>query len=136
MPLASSALRFGSLTMTPTLWVFFGAQGALVLVAIRLCLMPIATARRGRHLIVASALAVPATFVISAASYLFGMLQSFESISDTDVLPADKAAVLASGISTTMDVMWLWIPFAVILVALLMAQVARHREAVQSRHLR
>jgi len=122
---------FGFITMTPALWTFFVAQTALLLVALRLCLVPVKTARRGRRLVIANTLAVPLTFAISALSYVAGMVESF---ADIDHLPpSERAAALASGISTTMNVMWLWFPFAVILGVLLAVQVARYRETAQSR---
>ena len=136
MSMASTVRLFGFISLTPMVWIFFGAQTALLLVALRLCLVPIKTARRGQRLILANALAIPLTFVISALSYAAGMLQTFNTIDNPEVLPGDKAAVLADGISSTIDLMWHWIPFAVILSGLLVAQIARHREAVQSRTLR
>jgi len=122
---------FGFISMTPVLWTFFVAQTALVLVSLRLCLVPIGNARRGRRLIIANTLAVPFTFAISALSYVAGMVESFAEIDHLP--PSEKAAVLANSISTTMNVMWLWLPFAVIHGVLLAVQVARYREAVQSR---
>lgn len=134
MSLASPVYHlFGFISMTPVLWIFFLAQAALVLVAFRLCLVPIKTARRGQRLILANTLAIPLTLVISALSYIAGMLQSFSVVSDADVPPSEKAALLASGITTTMNVAWLWIPFAILLGMLLAVQTARHREATQLR---
>ena len=61
------------------------------------------------------------------------MLESFSVVGDADVPPSEKAAILASGITTTMNVAWLWIPFAILLGVLLAVQTARHREAAQLR---
>ncbi|HET7539353.1 MAG TPA: hypothetical protein VFK05_05755 [Polyangiaceae bacterium] len=118
---------FGFISMTPVLWIFFLAQTVLVLVALRLCFVPIKNARRGQRLMLANGLAIPLTFVISAASYVAGMIESFGASAEAS--ESDKARILATGISTMMNVMWLWIPFAIIVGVLLGVQIARHREA-------
>jgi len=122
---------FGFISMTPVLWLFLAAQSALVVVAFRLCLVPIKTPRRGRNLVFSNALALPLALVLSVATYMAAMLEAFSSAAAAS--PNEKAAILASGISTTVNVMWLWIPFVVILCVPLAIQIARHREAAQSR---
>src|SRR6188768_1261917 len=104
---------FGFVSMTPVLWIFFLAQTALLLVALRLCFVKVKNARRGQLLMLANGLAIPLTFVISGLSYAAGMAESFAATADAP--PSDKARILATGISTMINVMWLWIPFAIIL---------------------
>ena len=132
MSMALAVYRlFGLISMTPVLWLFFLAQTALVLLGLRLCLLPIKDARRGQRLMLANGLAIPLTFAISALSYVASMYQAFRAT--TDAPPNDKALMLAEGISNTMHLMWLWIPFAVILGILFGVQIARQREAASLR---
>jgi hypothetical protein len=116
---------------TPVLQIFFLVQTALVLFSLRLCFVPIKNARRGNRLLLVNGLAIPLTFVISVLSYLAGMAQSFSATAHAEV--SEKARIMASGISTMINLMWLWIPFALILGILFGVQVARQREAASSR---
>jgi hypothetical protein len=115
--------------MTPALWVLLLVQLIIVVSAAVLCFLPVESPRASRRLVLGNTVALVLSFAASGLTILSGFGESFAA----DGPASEKAAQLASGLTTIMNGFILAVPFAAISGALLVLQcMRRSREPARS----
>jgi hypothetical protein len=107
--------------MTPALWVLLLVQLVIVVLAAVLCFLPVESARASRRLVLGNTVALVLSFAASGMTILSGFGESFAAEGPA----SEKAAQLATGITTVMNGFILAVPFAAISCVLLVLQCTR-----------
>jgi hypothetical protein len=116
---------FGLISMTSALWMMLFAQLMLVVAAAAFCFMVPRSALVAKRLTLGNTVVLVASMGLSLLVVASGYVQTFAATGDD----SERAATLATGITTVLNGILLAVPFAIVCGALLMVRVARNREA-------
>lgn len=115
--------------MTRELWIDLALQLLLALLAVALCVTPLETPKAVLRVKLGSLLCFLASLGISASTFAFGLWQTFVA----DGPANEKAAQLATGITTLINGVVLAVPFGALCGVALIVRLAR-RPLPNARH--
>jgi len=109
--------------MTPALWLFLPIQVAIVLAAFGLCVLPLTDRLPAKRFARFGTAALLVSLAVSLFTYLSALMQSFAA----EGPPSEKAARLATHITTMMNARWMAVVFAILIGVAIKVQDARRR---------